>query len=82
MIVITDGRIFMDTMRLTEVLQHPKVKNITRFAIGVSVLYMSYSTYESLTYHTFKRCCVFNVHKTTFYFFYYLAPFHRLDQRY
>lgn len=38
-IVITDGRIFMDNMTLTEVLQNPKINNITRIAIGVSVLY-------------------------------------------
>ncbi|XP_076146788.1 matrilin-1-like [Alosa pseudoharengus] len=34
-IVITDGRIFMDAMNLTEVLQNPKIENITRFVIGV-----------------------------------------------
>ncbi|KAG7471282.1 hypothetical protein MATL_G00122780 [Megalops atlanticus] len=34
-IVITDGRIYMDPMNLTEVLDLPKMKNILRFAVGV-----------------------------------------------
>ncbi|KAJ8257046.1 hypothetical protein COCON_G00191980 [Conger conger] len=35
MIIITDGRIFLDQMNLTDVLNSPKMKNILRLAIGV-----------------------------------------------
>ncbi|XP_066551924.1 integrin alpha-E [Amia ocellicauda] len=34
-IVLTDGRIFLDPMNLTDVLNSPKMENIIRFAIGV-----------------------------------------------
>nr|XP_015222947.1 PREDICTED: integrin alpha-E isoform X1 [Lepisosteus oculatus] len=35
MIVLTDGKIFLDTMNLSDVLMMPKMKAVTRFAIGV-----------------------------------------------
>uniref|UniRef100_A0AAY4AZ77 Integrin, alpha E, tandem duplicate 2 n=1 Tax=Denticeps clupeoides TaxID=299321 RepID=A0AAY4AZ77_9TELE len=34
-IVISDGKIFLDEMKLTDVLNKPKMKGITRYAIGV-----------------------------------------------
>lgn len=39
-IVVTDGRIYMDSMNLTTVLQKPEMKGITRFAIGVSLKHL------------------------------------------
>ncbi|MBN3315437.1 ITAE protein, partial [Atractosteus spatula] len=35
MTVLTDGRILLDPMNLKDVLSSPKIRNITRFAIGV-----------------------------------------------
>ncbi len=41
-IVLSDGHILGDPMNLTEVLNMPQMKDITRYSIGVSVLNTAY----------------------------------------
>ncbi len=41
-IVMSDGQILGDPMNLTEVLNMPQMKDITRYSIGVSVLNTAY----------------------------------------
>ncbi len=41
-IVLSDGEILGDPMNLTEVLNMPQMKDITRYSIGVSVLNTAY----------------------------------------
>ncbi len=38
-IVLSDGKILGDTMNLTEVLNMPQMKDITRYSIGVSFFF-------------------------------------------
>lgn len=39
MIVLSDGEILGDPMKLDDVLTMPQMEGITRFAIGVSILF-------------------------------------------
>uniref|UniRef100_A0A8C2KKU8 Integrin, alpha E, tandem duplicate 1 n=1 Tax=Cyprinus carpio TaxID=7962 RepID=A0A8C2KKU8_CYPCA len=43
-IVLSDGKILGDPMKLTDVLNMPQMKGVTRYSIGVSVLFTDYYT--------------------------------------